>query len=202
MYENVILYKSEYKTDENGHRVRFQYENGEYIRDDKGELIPDEKGRYFRQWRDEIKSPDDIWNEIVKSTKIPGVTSAPKLQPIETRLVMLQTGMRAPMGIKVRGSDLATIEAFGLELEQYLKEVDGVKDAAVFADRIVGKPYLLLDIDRDAISRYGLTIEKVQRYIQTAVGGMTMTNTVEGRERYAISIRYPRELRNDPEVLK
>ena len=202
MYENVILYKSEYKTDENGHRIRFKYEAGEYIRDDSGELIPDKKGRYYRQWRDEIKSPDDIWNEIVKATKIPGVTSAPKLQPIETRLVMLQTGMRAPMGIKVRGTDLATIEAFGLKLEQYLKDVEGVKDAAVFADRIVGKPYLLMDIDRDAISRYGLTIEKVQQHIQAAVGGMNMTNTVEGRERYAIRIRYPRELRNNPEVLK
>ena len=202
MYENVILYKTEYKTDENGHRVRFRFENGDYIRNEFGELIPDEDGRYFRQWRDEIKSPDDIWNEIVKSTKLPGVTSAPKLQPIETRLVMLQTGMRAPMGIKVRGGDLATIEAFGLQLEQQLKEVEGVKDAAVFADRIVGKPYLLLDIDRDIISRHGLTIQKVQLYIQAAVGGMTMTTTVEGRERYAIRIRYPRELRNDPEALK
>lgn len=202
MYENVILYKSEYKTDENGHRSRFKYENGEYVRDDSGNLIPDKNGRYFRQWRDEIQSPDDIWNEIVKATKIPGVTSAPKLQPIETRLVMLQTGMRAPMGIKVQGQDLPTIEAFGLELEKYLKDVDGVKDAAVFADRIVGKPYLLLDIDRDAISRHGLTIQKVQQYIQAAIGGMTMTTTVEGRERYAIRIRYPREMRNDPETLK
>lgn len=202
MYENIILYKSEYKTDENGHRIRFKYENDEYIRDDSGELIPDNNGRYFRQWRDEIKSPDDIWNEIVKSTKIPGVTSAPKLQPIETRLVMLQTGMRAPMGIKVRGADLPTIEAFGLQLEKYLKDVEGVKDAAVFADRIVGKPYMLLDIDRDIISRYGLTIGKVQQYIQAAIGGMKMTTTVEGRERYAISIRYPRELRNDTESLK
>jgi Cu(I)/Ag(I) efflux system membrane protein CusA/SilA len=202
MYENVILYKSEYKTDENGHRVRYQFKHGDYIRDDSGNLIPDKKGRYFRQWRDEIKSPDDIWDEIVKSTKLPGVTSAPKLQPIETRLIMLQTGMRAPMGIKVQGPDLATIEAFGIELEKYLKDVNGVKDAAVFADRIVGKPYLLLEINRDAISRHGLTIEKVQQYIQAAIGGMTMSTTVEGRERYAIKIRYPRELRNDPEGLK
>jgi len=202
MYENVILYKSEYKTDENGHRIRYRYEDGEYVRDANNELIPDKDGRYFRQWRDEIKSPDDIWDEIVKATKLPGVTSAPKLQPIETRLVMLQTGMRAPMGIKVRGGDLPTIEAFGLQLEKYLKDVEGVKDAAVFADRIVGKPYLLLDIDREVISRYGLTIGKVQQYIQAAIGGMNMTTTVEGRERYAISIRYPRELRNDPEALK
>jgi Cu(I)/Ag(I) efflux system membrane protein CusA/SilA len=106
------------------------------------------------------------------------------------------------MGIKVQGPDLPTIEAFGLELEKYLKDVDGVKDAAVFADRIVGKPYMLLDIDRDAISRHGLTIEKVQQYIEAAIGGMTMTTTVEGRERYGIRIRYPRELRDDPEILK
>lgn len=203
MYENVILYKSEYKTDDKGHRIRFKVdENGAYLRDEKGELIPDKNGQYFRQWRDHVQNPDDIWNEIVKATKLPGVTSAPKLQPIETRLVMLQTGMRAPMGIKVRGSDLRQIEAFGLELEKYLKEVEGVKDAAIFADRIVGKPYLLLDIDRDAISRHGLTIEAVQRHIQAAIGGMTMTTTVEGRERYAIRIRYPREMRDDPEMLK
>ncbi len=203
MYENVILYKSAYKTDEQGHRIRFRVdENGEYTKDSNDELIPDKNGQYFRQWRDHIQSPDDIWNEIVKATKIPGVTSAPKLQPIETRLVMLQTGMRAPMGIKIRGSDLKEMEAFGIELEKHLKEVDGVKDAAVFADRIVGKPYLLLDIDREAISRHGLTIAEVQRHIQAAIGGMALTTTVEGRERYAIRIRYPREMRDDPEMLK
>ncbi|MEL6945217.1 MAG: efflux RND transporter permease subunit, partial [Bacteroidota bacterium] len=172
------------------------------VRDRNGDLIPDKNGRYFRQWRDEIQSPDDIWKEIVRVSKLPGVTSAPKLQPIETRLVMLQTGMRAPMGIKVRGSDLEAIEAFGLELEEQLKEVEGVKDAAVFADRIVGKPYMLLDINRERIARYGLTIAQVQQYIQAAIGGMNMTTTVEGRERYAIRTRYPRELRNDPEVLQ
>lgn len=203
MFENIILYKPEYKVDENGYRVRFRVdENGDYARDEKGALIPDANGKYFRNWRDHIKSPDDIWNEIVQATQLPGVTSAPKLQPIETRLVMLQTGMRAPMGIKVKGPDLATIEQFGLALEKNLKEVEGVKAAAVFADRIVGKPYLELDIDRQAIARYGLTIEQVQRHIQAAVGGMAMTTTVEGRERYSVRIRYPRELRDDPEVIK
>lgn len=202
MYENVILYKSEYKTDKNGHRIRFKYEDGEYSRDKKGELIPDKKGRYYRQWRDEIKSTDDIWNEIVQATKIPGLTSAPKLQPIETRLIMLQTGMRAPMGIKVKGNNLEEIEAFGVALETELKAVEGVKKAAVFADRIVGKPYLLLDIDRQAIGRYGLSIEQVQQHIQAAIGGMSMSTTVEGRERYAMRIRYPRELRNDPAALE
>lgn len=197
MYENVINYKSEYKTDENGHRLRFKFDKGEYLRDENGKLIPDKSGRYYRQWRDHILSPNDIWDEIVSVTKFPGVTSAPKLQPIETRLVMLQTGMRAPMGIKVKGQDLKTIENVGLQLESHLKNVEGVKDAAVFAERIVGKPYLLLEVKRDVISRYGLTVEEVQKQIQVAIGGMTMTTTVEGRERYDIRIRYPMDLRND-----
>lgn len=197
MYENVINYKSEYKTDDEGHRIRYKYDKGEYIRDDAGKLIVDKRGRYYRQWRDHIQSPDDIWNEIVAVTKLPGVTSAPKLQPIETRLVMLQTGMRAPMGIKVKGQDLKTIEKVGLELEKHLKDVDGVKDAAVFAERIVGKPYMLIDINREKIARYGLNISDVQTQIQATIGGMTMSTTVEGRERYAIRIRYPLEYRND-----
>lgn len=203
MYENIILYKSEYKTDEKGHRMRFKTDkNGAYLKTEEGELIPDSKGKYFRQWRDHIKSPDDIWNEIISASKIPGVTSAPKLQPIETRLVMLQTGMRAPMGVKVKGSDLRELEAVGLDLEEILKTVEGVKGPAVFAERIVGKPYLLINIDRQAISKYGLSIEKVQQYIQVAVGGMKMTATVEGRERYNIRVRYPRELRNDMESIQ
>ena len=106
------------------------------------------------------------------------------------------------MGIKIKGPDLETIEAFGLQLEKYLKEVEGVKAAAVFADRIVGKPYLEFKINRKAIARHGLTVEQVQRYIQTGIGGRTMTTAIEGRERYAVRIRYPRELRSDPEVIK
>ena len=203
MYENVIIYKSEYKTDADGRKIRFKANHkGEYKYDDDGRLIPDRKGKYFRQWRDEIRSPDDIWNEIIKVTKVPGVTSAPKLQPIETRLVMLQTGMRAPMGIKVKGSDLRKIESFGFVLEEAIKNVDGVKDAAVFAERIVGKPYLLIDIHREKIARYGLSIADVQKQLQVAIGGMAMTRTVEGRERYAIRLRYPRALRDDPSAIE
>ncbi len=204
MYENLISYKSEYRTDMDGRRLRFAYDDDaeEFVRDPEGELIPDDNGRYFRQWRDHIRSPDDIWDEIIAVAQLPGVTSAPKLQPIETRLVMLQTGMRAPMGIKVYGTNLDTIEAFGLRLELALKNVDGVKDAAVFADRIVGKPYLNIDIDRAAIARYGLSIVDVQRYLQMAVGGMTVTTTVEGRERYGVRLRYPRELRDDPSSIE
>jgi len=166
------------------------------------ELIEDEDGEFFRNWRPNIQSPDDIWNEIVKVTKLPGVTSAPKLQPIETRLVMLQTGMRAPMGIKVKGENLQQIEAFGLKLEEILKEAEGIKDEAVFADRIVGKPYLLIDIQRDRLARYGVSIEDVQQILEVAVGGMQISQTVEGRERYGVRVRYPRELRANPEDIK
>ena len=166
------------------------------------QLIPDNNGAYYRNWRPEIQSADDIWDEIVDVTRLPGVTSAPKLQPIETRLVMLQTGMRAPMGIKVKGQDLGQIEAFGIQLEQLLKEAEGVKKEAVFADRIVGKPYMLIDIDREQLARYGILIEDVQQVLEVAVGGMTLTQTVEGRERYGVRVRYPRELRQNPTDLK
>jgi Cu(I)/Ag(I) efflux system membrane protein CusA/SilA len=167
-----------------------------------GDLVPDGSGEYYRSWRPGIRTPDDIWNEIVTATRLPGVTSAPKLQPIETRLVMLQTGMRAPMGIKVKGQDLEQIEAFGLQLEGVLRGVEGVKAEAVFADRIVGKPYLLIDIDREALARYGIRVEDVQRVLEVAVGGMTLTRTVEGRERYGVRVRYPRELRENPADLE
>lgn len=167
-------------------------------------LVLDEKrGQYFRQWRDEILTPDDIWDEIqIRTSNLSGVTSAPKLQPIETRLIMLQTGMRAPMGMKVYGPDLETIENFSLKLENLLKEVPSIKAEAVFADRSLGKPYLEIELDRTQLGRYGLNIADVQEFIEVAIGGMTLSTTVEGRERYAIRARYAREYRDDPEALK
>ena len=221
MYENVIQYKSEYMLNENGERQRykvndyglFELKDGRFIANpnttenvtlsavERSQLISDDDGEFYRNWRPEIKTPDDIWNEIIKVTKLPGVTSAPKLQPIETRLVMLQTGMRAPMGIKVKGQDLKQIEAFGVQLEGILKQAEGVKIEAVFADRIVGKPYLLIDIDREKIARYGISVEDVQNVLKVAIGGMVLTQTVEGRERYGVRVRYPRELRANPDDL-
>lgn len=202
MYENLIQYKSEYKTDENGRRIRFQVDSeGAFVKDDNGAMIPDEDGKYFRQWRDHIESPDDIWDEIVEVTRIPGTTSAPRLQPIQTRLIMLQSGMRAPMGVKVKGSDLEIIEEFGLQLEEVLRAVPGVKPPSVFADRIVGKPYLEIDWDRKKLARYGLTIQDVQNFVIVGIGGMEVSTSVEGRERYPIRVRYARELRNDPQAI-
>ena len=224
MYENMIQYRSEYMLNAKGKRQRyktndkglFELKDGSFVGNPNNskeniiinseivreQLIKDSNGEFYRNWRPEIKSPNDIWKEIVRVTKLPGVTSAPKLQPIETRLVMLQTGMRAPMGIKVKGQNLKEIEAFGVHLESLLKQAEGVKVEAVFADRIVGKPYLLIDIDRVKIARYGISIEDVQRVLKVAIGGMVLTQTVEGRERYDIRVRYPRELRGNPTDLK
>jgi Cu(I)/Ag(I) efflux system membrane protein CusA/SilA len=218
MYENVINYKSEYILDEAGHRIRFKTDkDGAFVLADGSAynsetddfrliepklLIKNKSGEYFRQWRKHITSPDDIWNEIIKQSNIPGLTSAPKLQPIQTRLVMLQTGMRAPMGIKIFGPDLETIETAGYELEERLKHVEGVEPNSVFADRLVGKPYLEVDIDRNAIARYGLTIADLQTTLKGAIGGMKLTSTVEGRERFPVRVRYAREYRDNPEELK
>ena len=184
MIETVIAYKSEYMTDKDGH------------------IATDENGKAIRQWRDNIETPDDIWKEIVKAAQVPGSTSAPKLQPIETRIVMLQTGMRAPMGIKIKGPDLQTIETVGLQFERLLREVPVIESNSVFADRIVGKPYIEIDIDRQAIARYGVKLNKVQEVIETAIGGKTVTTTVEGRARYGVRIRYMRELRDNLEALE
>ncbi len=189
---------------------------GKYLRDKTGKLIPDPGGYPFRWWRPAlnpdlnpgrkawkgIQSAEDIWHEIVQAARIPGTTSAPKLQPISARIVMLQSGMRAPMGIKIKGPDLETIDRVGLQLEKLLKEVPAVEPDTVIADRIVGKPYLEIEIDRQAIARYGIHLQKVQEVIEVAIGGKNITYTVEGRERYPVRVRYMRELRSDIESLE
>jgi Cu(I)/Ag(I) efflux system membrane protein CusA/SilA len=218
MFENTINYVSEYILDEDGHRMGFKVDKeGFFVLTDgttynskrdgfrkitKEQLIPDKNGDNLRQWRPEIKTPDDIWDEIVNVTNIPGLTSAPKLQPIQTRLVMLSTGMRAPMGLKVYGPDLETIETAGIELESILKEIPSIQSSSVFYDRAVGAPYIEIKLNRKAIARYGMTVEDVQEILQVAVGGMALTNTVEGRERFPVRVRYARELRNSPEEIK
>lgn len=203
MIETVITYKSEYVVDKDGHRIKYQFDEqkSDFVRDETGDLIEDSDGRPFRQWRDHIQTPDDIWKEITTAAEIPGTTSAPKLQPIAARIVMLQSGMRAPMGLKVKGPDLETIERVALNIERLLKEVPSVEASAVIADRIVGKPYLEIDIDRDAIKRYGLHVRTVQDVIEVAIGGKRITTTVEGRERYPVRVRYARELRDEVETL-
>ena len=218
MFENTINYRPEYILNEEGHRERFKVgkegafllKNGKTFNPEKEEfrvisadsLIQSDNGEYFRQWRAQIKKPNDIWNEIVKVTDIPGLTSAPKLQPIETRLVMLSTGMRAPMGLKVYGPDLESIEKAGMQLEKALKHVPSVKASSVFYDRAVGAPYLEIKLNRENMARYGMTVSDVQEVLQVAMGGMTLSTSVEGRERFPMRVRYARELRDNPDDIR
>lgn len=218
MFENTINYRPEYILDENGHRMQFKVDRNDnfILKNNKkfnpgkeafriipaDSLMPDKNGEYFRQWRPQIKKPLDIWNEIVKVTDIPGLTSAPKLQPIETRLIMLSTGMRAPMGLKVYGPDLNSIEQAGMLFEKALKEVPSIKASAVFYDRAVGAPYLEIKLNREAMARYGMSINQVQEILQVAIGGMTLSTSVEGRERFPLRVRYARELRDNPDDIK
>ncbi len=203
MIETVISYKPEYRIDKDGRRIRFKFNRRkrEFERDELGELIQDPHGRPFRQWRDHIRTPNDIWDEIVSAGAIPGTTSAPKLQPIAARIVMLQSGMRAPMGVKVKGPDLAAIEEASLQIEHALKQVPSVAPATVIADRIVGKPYLEIHPDRSALARYGITIRSFNDVVEIAIGGRRITTTVEGRERFPVRVRYHRELRDNIEAM-
>jgi len=203
MIETVINYKTEYITDKAGRRINFRFDSrtGQFARDANGELIPDPRGRSFRQWRDHIRTPDDIWEEIVRAGKIPGTTSAPKLMPIKTRIVMLQSGMRASMGVKIRGDSLEAIEQVGLQIEAALQEVPSVDPATVVADRIVGKPYLEILPDKAALMRYNVTIRDFQDVVEIAIGGRQVTTTVEGRQRFPVRVRYQRGLRDSLEAL-
>ena len=216
MFENTINYRPEYILNEDGKRERFKVNRkGEYLLRNGGtynpadgfrlipadSLIPDRKGDYFRQWRPEIKNTDDIWQQIINVTHLPGLTSAPKLQPIEARLVMLSTGMRAPMGLKIYGPDLETIEQSGKAIEQALKDVPSVIPSSVFYDRAVGAPYLEIKLNRDNMARYGVNVEDLQEILSAAVGGMILTKTIEGCERFPVRLRYARELRDNPEAL-
>lgn len=115
---------------------------------------------------------------------------------------MLQSGMRAPMGVKVFGKSLDEIEQVGYRVAEILKEVPGIEPATVVPDRVVGKPYLEIDIDRERMARYGVNIRDVQDVIEIALGGVRATTTVEGRERYPIRVRYPREERDSVEAIE
>jgi Cu(I)/Ag(I) efflux system membrane protein CusA/SilA len=150
-------------------------------------------------WAEERQiTKNEILEDLRENTDITGV--APTwLQPIQTRVVMLQSGLRAMMGAKIFGDDLKEIERVGLELEQIIKQVPGAVD--VLADRIVGKPYIEFNINRQATARYGVKLQDVQDVIETAIGGINLTWTVEGRERYPVRVRYLRELRDNFDAL-
>jgi Cu(I)/Ag(I) efflux system membrane protein CusA/SilA len=141
---------------------------------------------------------DGLTHEMDSLVRFPGITNAWTM-PIKGRIDMLATGIRTPVGIKIFGPDLAELERIGREIEAAVSMVPGTR--SVFAERAVSGFYLDVDIDRSAAARYGLNVRDIQMVLASAVGGMTITKTVEGRERYAVRLRYPHELRDQPEKL-
>jgi Cu(I)/Ag(I) efflux system membrane protein CusA/SilA len=150
------------------------------------------------EWRPGL-TKDDLIAELDAAIQFPGVTNAWTM-PIKTRIDMLSTGIKTPVGIKIAGPDLTVLERLGKEVEAIVKPLPGTLSA--YSERVMGGSYLDFDIDRLAVARFGLTVGDVQDIVQSAVGGMNVSWTVEGLERYPINVRYPRELRDSPEALR
>lgn len=150
------------------------------------------------QWRDGMTT-EKLKKELDALVKFPGLTNA-WVYPIKTRIDMLSTGIKTPVGIKVAGADLNEIQKIGQQLEAILDDVDGT--ASVYSERVAGGRYVKVDIKREQAARYGLNIEDVQQVVATAIGGMNVTETIEGLERYPINLRYPQDYRDSPEELK
>lgn len=149
------------------------------------------------EWRDGV-TRESLKAELDALVKLPGVTNA-WVMPIKTRIDMLATGIKTPVGIKIAGPELKTIQAIGQQLETIIKDVPGT--ASVYSERVAGGRYIKVDIDRAKAARFNLSIADVQQVIATAVGGMNVTQTVEGLERYPVNIRYPQSYRDSPEQL-
>ena len=150
------------------------------------------------QWRDGMTT-EKLKKELDALVKFPGLTNA-WVYPIKTRIDMLSTGIKTPVGIKVAGAELNEIQTIGQQLEAILDDVDGT--ASVYSERVAGGRYVKVDIEREQAARYGLNIEDVQQVVATAIGGMNVSETIEGLERYPINLRYPQDYRDSPEELK
>jgi Cu(I)/Ag(I) efflux system membrane protein CusA/SilA len=153
-----------------------------------------EHGKFLRR-----KTRNELINELTEATRLPGVSPI-MTQPIRNRIDMLATGIQTPVGIKVFGKELAKIEEIAVQIEGVLKELPGA--VGPYAERTGNKPYIEFHIDRNEAARYGIKIGDIQQIMMTAVGGMNLTTTIEGRERYPIRVRYKRELRDNVEALK
>ncbi|WP_404395240.1 efflux RND transporter permease subunit [Pseudoalteromonas phenolica] len=149
------------------------------------------------QWREGVTT-ESLKAEFDKLVKFPGLTNA-WVMPIKTRIDMLATGIKTPVGIKVAGPELDVIQDIGQQIEQLLPKVTGT--ASVYSERVAGGRYIKVDISRDKASRFGLNIQDVQQVVSTAIGGMNVTQTIEGQERYPVNLRYPQDYRDSPEQL-
>lgn len=150
------------------------------------------------EWREGLTTQELI-SEFDALVNFPGLTNA-WVMPIKTRIDMLATGIKTPVGIKIGGPDLSVIQAIGQELERVLPDLEGT--ASVYAERVEGGRYITIDIDRLRAARYGMNISDVQSYISSSVGGMNLTNSVEGLERYPVQVRFPQSYRDSPEELQ
>jgi Cu(I)/Ag(I) efflux system membrane protein CusA/SilA len=146
------------------------------------------------QWREGV-DVDDIWDRINAVATLPGVTPASPLQPIEGRVVMLQSGIKAAMAIRIYGDSLEGLAEASFAVADHLKSIPQVNAATVNPDIVLGKPYLEFEVDREMSARFGMSTAMVNQIIETALGGMNLTTTVEGRERYPIRVRYQRNIR-------
>ena len=149
------------------------------------------------EWRDGVTT-ESLKKEFDQLVKFPGVTNA-WVMPIKTRIDMLATGIKTPVGIKIAGANLGTIQDIGKQLETILADVPGT--ASVYSERVAGGRYLKVDINRENAARYGLNIADVQQVVASAIGGMNVTQTVEGQERYPVNLRYPQDYRDSPKQL-
>ncbi len=150
------------------------------------------------QWRKGVTS-ESLKAELDQVVKLPGLTNT-WVMPIKTRIDMLATGIKTPVGIKIAGSDIHVIQSVGLEIEKILENFNGT--ASIYSERVAGGRYIKVDINRNKAARYGLNIADVQLVVATAIGGMNVTQTVEGLERYPVNLRYPQDYRDSPEQLK
>lgn len=146
------------------------------------------------EWREGI-TPRDVWDEINRVATLPGVTPASALQPIEGRVVMLQSGIKAPMAIRIYGDKLSELATAAISVAAHLKESPYVNAGTVNPDIVLGKPYVEFTVNREAAARYGMTVQMVNSIVETALGGMNLIKTVEGRERYPVRLRYRRDMR-------
>jgi len=158
------------------------------IRSDDGQVIAHRR-----------RTSDELVSAMNDAVQIPGLNNAWTM-PIRTRIDMLSTGIKTPVGIKIAGPDLATLERIGIQVETVVRQVPGT--ASAFAERVTGGRYIEFEIDRDAIARYGLTVGDVQDVLSVALGGMPLTTTVEGLQRYTVNLRYDRDFRSDLDSLK
>lgn len=203
MLETVITYVPEFRVNASGQRLLFAVDkSGEFSRDSEGELVPSKTGMPYRQWRDHIRTTDDIWNEIVHAGDVPGLTGAPILQPISARVVMLQSGIRAASALRVRGQSLEQIYAHAEALEAYLRTHPAIASEAVVADRAAGRPYLVIKPDRQALAQYGLTLEQFQNAVEIGLAGKDVGVFYEGRARFPIRVRLARDHRQDLEAIR